>query len=383
MGHFITCFQVDVIFPRNTYLFSLKVLSLILLFVSGISISFASSGAGNGGDAVVCKDSVELLDVYEARQMHLELDLGSSPTYRNMILFVTNKLKEKDLYLANLLEKYSLEMVSEFELFQKDPEARGKFVNLGPLEITEVNDSNHVAIPLGCKLIQLVNQREPEFSLQFRYTINEELWNRMDIENQAMTILHEAWYRIMIEHGATTSQSSRFMNALVASSYLETISFTQYFNDLKKTELKYYKVVNSSLTIRSPYLKINMAKYILEYDEENDFICVPRFIFTTNFMRNNHRMKTPFKEVCFSNSRVRSLKFSSTFSNKSFSIEMSNYVLKMNKASVIHPVMHFHENGKLMRFEGISINSIIKSNGRVYKRPVNIEFDTNEMPLNL
>lgn len=358
----------------------MKVGFIFILMLTNLS-AFAGSGALNGGDAVVCKDSVELLDVFEARQMQLTPDFSGHTNLRDMINHVVQRLKEKDLYVANLLSDYSLEMVDDFELFAREPNARGSNVNLGELEITEINDSIHVAIPMGCKLIQLVAQRIPQFSLQFRYTINKNLWDRMDVQNQAMTILHEAWYRIMLDHKAKDSTSARFMNALTASSYIEGISFNQYFNDLKRTELKYYMVVNNSSAIRSPFIKINMAKYILNADEASDQICAPRLIFTSNFMKRGRRLKTSFKNVCFSNSRLTSLKLSSTYATKRFDIKMNKFTLKMQGAYVSNPTIFFHKNGKMKSFKGIQVDSLSFENGKTYKRPNDLSFDINEKPI--
>jgi hypothetical protein len=363
-------------------------ISLLLVLVFTQFSAFAGSGALNGGDAVVCKDSVELLDVFEARQMQLTPDFGENADLRSMIAHVVSRLKKKDLFSANLLEEYSLEMVSDFELFATNPRARGEHVNLSNVDIAEINDSVHVSIPMGCKLIQLVAQRLIVRSFQFRYTINKTLWNRMDKVNQAMTILHEAWYRIMLDHDAENSISARFMNALTSSSYIEKISFIQYFKDLQQSEIKYYKVVNSSSSILSGHLKINMAKYELNYDYENDQVCVPRFVFTTNFFKTkftkkSKRLKTTFKNVCFTNSRIKRLKLSSKYSQSSFLIEMDKFTLDMDGADIPNPIIHFHNNGKLKSFEGIKIDKLIMNSGKKYRRTENLLFDDQENPIGL
>ncbi|MFZ4404339.1 MAG: hypothetical protein ACOYOK_09590 [Pseudobdellovibrionaceae bacterium] len=148
---------------------------------------------GNGGDVVVCYKpngsikAVELLDFYEARLKQVDLDVDNIPgNFNNKVLTVLNRLQKFSPVRA---EKY-LELYKEFF---------NETAMLKNIELTDVPDSNHIAIPKGCKVEQLVIQKKPVFPGDKRYTFNQDLWDSLDENSKAGIIVHEIIYHEGIE----------------------------------------------------------------------------------------------------------------------------------------------------------------------------------------
>ena len=100
--------------------------------------------------------------------------------------------------------------------------------------LSDVPDSMEVTIPRGCVKEQLVNQQLPVFPEDKRYTIAKSIWERMDTDQQALTVLHEAWYRLTLDEGANDSRWARYMNGLFAAQ--EKIAFKDYLAKLTLSE---------------------------------------------------------------------------------------------------------------------------------------------------
>lgn len=329
-----------------------------------------SGGAGNGGDVIVCPGKVILLDSYEAHKKKLVLNLNpenvTAPTYRSMVNAAVKRLMKKDQFLAEVLYQYSMEMVNDLELLEAHPESRGKVLHLGHDIVSEINDSFHVTMPEGCEKRprQLVSQRVPKFKLEFRYEINKTLWLQMDLQDRAMTVLHEAWYRIMLENGAQESRSARYMNGLVASEQFDDYSFIDYMTELKETELKNYSVVNNSSSILDETILINLKEHDVYFKEVLDQACVAKLKIRANIKKFSiiSGVKTPsfyFDELCFSNSRMASLTIPSKIASAGFNLVMENYYLKVAPRSA-SPVLHYHPNGKFGHLTGGLIEELQK-----------------------
>jgi len=353
----------------------MKKLFLLILCIQSISSFAASGGAGNGGDVIVCPNRdmrVMLLDYYEAQKMRLTIDLSDpkihTQTLRSMVNVAVSRLRQKDQYTASLLYDYAMEMVNDFEKFELYPDARGKNVYLGYDIIAEINDSEHVSTPEGCEEHprQLVSQKAPKFRYEFRYEISKSLWEQMDLLNQSMTILHEAWYRIMLENGATNSRGARYMNALVASKEFESYSFADYLKELKETELQYYVVINKSEAVKTQEIQIDLKNHILEFGSAE--VCAPNFIVnlslkeTYSLLNRSQRYVQNIKmtNVCFENSHLTKIELPKNVLNTGYTLRLPFIQLEFDKATNESPALIFHNNGKMSHFEGVQFSSLME-----------------------
>ena len=335
--------------------------------------SFASGGMGNGGDAIVCPDRVILLDSYEAEKMRLTIDLtkgNPNPTLRSMVNVSVSRLSRVDKVTSSLLYDYAMEMVNDFEKFEMHPGSRGRSVYLGYDVIAEINDSFHVSTPEGCEEHprQLVSQKVPRFNFEFRYQFNKSLWERMELQEQAMTVLHEAWYRIMLENGAVESRSARYMNALTASQEFELLTFSDYMKELVNTELKYFIIQNKSESFKASEIKINLKDHKLNY--YSDMVCAPNFklnmsfkeTFTVFNQSQSYLKNTKFKEVCFKGSTVSELRLYTKLPSKGITLRLPFHQLQFKEFMKMPQLKFFVEDQifKIIRNVFLSIIEIHK-----------------------
>ena len=162
-----------------------KIVFLALLLITQLAV--AGDKTLNGGDAVVCRgvggsESVELLDLYEAK-------------YRHGYRLETFAEQEPELILRQVFYKPN-PMLS--------PETFRSSVEISMLiqedSIPEVGDEGRVEIPSHCSLRQLAVWDDNDN----RIYVHRELWARLDSMNKAALLLHE-----MIWKGERTFGSSK------------------------------------------------------------------------------------------------------------------------------------------------------------------------------
>jgi hypothetical protein len=218
--------------------------SVILAFLFTASIAFSKSAkagegssVGNGGDVVVCRDSqqtilsVELLDFYEARVLrNLKLDLGSANlTTEQKLEYVTARWDRLDQNFVTYEVRY------DGREFLKD----AKY--LSGVKLTDVPDSQHIAIPANCSIEQVAIQKTPDFPEESIFTVNKDLWDRMNADNQAGLVLHEVIYRYMLSHRKSTttissSVATRYLAGYASSERFATMSLPEYFELLNRLQ---------------------------------------------------------------------------------------------------------------------------------------------------
>lgn len=350
-----------------------KIFLLIIITSYSLSSFARSGGVGNGGDAIVCKDSVTLLDSYEALKLGLTIDLENPnikiQTYRSMVSKAVTRLAEKDKYTAKKLYDYSMEMVNDLEEFAMFPNETGRYkgqvMYLGPDAVGEISDSDHRTLPIGCELRQLVSQKVPERLRDNRYEVNKVLWDKLSLVDQSMTILHEAWYRIMLEDGAKDSVGARYMNALIASREFEKDQFSDYLKDLKTTEKKYYVIENKSSLVFDKVFKVDLKESELEFYDNS--VCTPNLKVTANikklaFITTLHTglAKIKFENVCFNNSTIESLTLPHNFSGKRINFVMENYLVRTHGVDGNNGIIKFNSNGTFQKLLNLEIEALYK-----------------------
>ena len=175
---------------------------IFLLFFTNLK-SFSGNEVGNGGDVIICKNSVLLLDYFEA-----ELLKYSLPSYENQktYLSIANEILETfsktDKKLSDQYKKRLAEIISETDF-------------LPSVRLTEIHDSKHEFLPKNCQLKQIAIRRKDPLNGK-TLLINQDLWQRLSETHKAGLILHEIIYEHFFYLGERNSKKARFMNALLA-----------------------------------------------------------------------------------------------------------------------------------------------------------------------
>jgi len=135
----------------------LKLLLINYLLINTVNV-LAGQEAGNGGDVVYCETSngatVELLDIYEARVIHL---LNVEPI-NNGITYIDFAKKQIDKLSKWRHQSRYNQRINDFT----------ERITWSSKELVDIPDSFHVSIPKGCVVRQLAINH-----LNGRITINE------------------------------------------------------------------------------------------------------------------------------------------------------------------------------------------------------------------
>ena len=189
---------------------------------------------GNGGDAVVCKDSVELLDYYEARVvLKSPIDLGEEIKDSDgveMALRVVQRMTSQHpitaMHYRKRISSFWEDARLEYGIQLHDIKDENiKLIKSGNNEKLE---DNYLLLPAGCGLYQVAIRRDKnKVPDKKTFSINGDLWKRMSPTHRAGLILHEVLYEDMLltdefgvvpfEHPEPDSRHARFMNAFFAN----------------------------------------------------------------------------------------------------------------------------------------------------------------------
>jgi len=163
--------------------------NLILLGFLMSMPAIASTQVGNGGDVIVCpradgSSSVELYDFYEGEQRHgfkIKFD-GGQGTLDEKLELVLSKIGRLNRVRAELYRGWA-------KTFQQEAEF------ISNVRLIDIPDTGDGYIPVGCELRQVAVQREPHFPGDKRYTIDLDLFDKMEVDQQVGLLLHEFLYR--------------------------------------------------------------------------------------------------------------------------------------------------------------------------------------------
>ena len=209
-----------------------EITAVMLAFLAA-SAAHAGQEVGNGGNVVLCRDdqgktlSIELLDYYEARvELGLTIALDGGAEAGDKLLATLGRLGTLAPVLRDLL-------LGGARRFGDDT------VFVGGADLVPVDDSNHLAIPHGCQVVQIAIQKEPEFPGQKRFTVNKDLWDQLDATNKAGLMLHELLYVHALSAGAKDSVGVRYLNALISSGEILKTTLLQFIGIARKVPLNF------------------------------------------------------------------------------------------------------------------------------------------------
>lgn len=195
----------------------MKVLCLIISIVTGISALASGRVVGNGGDVLVCPNSVKLLDFYEAQTLRgMQIDLGGE----------SHSLPQKIEMALNRLSRLSPKRAEIYHQWAKTFFAETQF--LSGIQLIDIPDSQHIVLPKGCQISQVANQASHVLPGQKRYTIDNDIWMQLNSDEQAGLVLHEIIYREAIAAGHLNSASVRWLTSVIASPVMDQLTLQQF-----------------------------------------------------------------------------------------------------------------------------------------------------------
>jgi hypothetical protein len=161
----------------------------------------------NGGNVIVCGNSIELLDYYEARLSGKQLQFDSGlNTYSEKLNQLFDRWKNVAPKRMALYSEWLTGFESEAGIYSG-------------IKIPDILDTGSIAIPSGCVMTPVAFQRRDEdiFPGEKRYVINKDLWDQMNQDQKAGLVLHELIYREAIKNAHSTSLPTRYFNSFLAT----------------------------------------------------------------------------------------------------------------------------------------------------------------------
>lgn len=202
------------------------------------ALAQSAGSAGNGGGTLICKKKKknQTLDAFEAGPIHkLTLDLPKDPDWKKNAQTLIDRLGRLSPMRKILYSRW---------LATFDQES----TTLGNAQFSKIPDTGFAAIPDGCKYQQGIIQYQPQFTNQSRYLINEKVWPKLPSDQKAHLAVHEFVYREALAYGHVNSISARYINNLIASKELATMSFEAWATALQQAHFEMTDVPILSVT---------------------------------------------------------------------------------------------------------------------------------------
>ena len=187
----------------------LKLMAVLLLSFSNSAQAQDHDGPGGhtgegGGGAIVCRNerkkiigTPEMFDRWEARTIYKKpIPTQEGKNYVEKVKKMIERFKFLSPYRHQLYGKW-------FETFDQEKTV----IAGGSFKI--IKDALYIGIPKGCAYEQVAIQRKPELPGEFRYSINGDLWDRMDDDGKAALVFHELIYREAMIYGHENSRYVR------------------------------------------------------------------------------------------------------------------------------------------------------------------------------
>ncbi|MGE0631346.1 MAG: hypothetical protein AB7O96_02990, partial [Pseudobdellovibrionaceae bacterium] len=181
---------------------------------------------GNGGNAVICEKRTVSLDIAEGEASSLIPQLGDS---------TLDEFEKAELAIARvgaISPELGVRLLNELDLFKKSSEFLKDF------KLTKIYDSKHKYLPKDCsKVRQIASHRDTVMPGEALYSIDANLWDRMDNNSKAALVLHEIIYRLAFLNGARDSVSVRSFVRLIVSGRISLVGARDYYQLMIATYL--------------------------------------------------------------------------------------------------------------------------------------------------
>ncbi len=195
------------------------------LVLFGIMPAMAGT-VGNGGDVVICKvgqqTTYTILDQYEseyARDIYYEFP--EAQTWQEIVKYVI------DVRLA----KYSSARAAQYNEWLSAFDSDMRFTREREV-LSEILDSYEIGIEEHCERKQIAIQMDLIFGNKFRYVIDAPLWNKLDIQQKAILVLHEIILREARADGQTNSLATRYFTSYLLAKIQHETSIADVFKEI-------------------------------------------------------------------------------------------------------------------------------------------------------
>ncbi len=215
---------------RSRLIKALILFAFVCLFARNAFGLMGGNEVGNGGNAVVCGEHAELLDIYEAgilRKMKVDSKIKGTNAFEIANTRI-EMLSGTDPKTAKIIAKGLRKLKDEIS-FESD------------LKLRPIDDSRHSFEPSDpkCHIEQLAVLRKKVMPGEKRVLVNEVIWKKMTPIHQAGLLLHESIYKYLSNLGEKDSTKARYLVTFILSDALNTPD--SYWEIIKKFRLPIYR----------------------------------------------------------------------------------------------------------------------------------------------
>lgn len=238
-------------------------MKIVLLFLFVSSVAFANE-RGNGGDAVVCRDSsgkivsIELLDYYEGRKLR-RMNVVYDPGLTNAayIQKLGAKLVEFDHVRFKDFTQEGLKLDKAIASFLATGRNSDQRVLFTDDVLTDIPDSDELTFQPGCHVEQLAIRVKKQFPEDPEYIIQQNLLKALSPRDVRGIIVHELIYRVV--KNLTRGENSvfaRYFHQKVMEGKVENFYFWNFVQLMGMPMIEYYSIPegSSQFDLNSPKL---------------------------------------------------------------------------------------------------------------------------------
>lgn len=221
---------------------------LLIAGLMAMSVNALAGDKGNGGDAVVCRDSrgeiisAELLDYYEGKNLRGLKYQAEVSDVRKFTEDKVNLIKVHDPKLGEALQEVVNSLVDASEKFGGLREQRIEEILFTSAELENIQDSEHLTFPRGCGVEQLAIRVDKKYPEDPAFIIQKDIWKKLPQIDKAGLILHEAIYKYYVDtYDEINSRNARYYNQMTSSLGMEEFNFTRYVTFANKAGIRQVK----------------------------------------------------------------------------------------------------------------------------------------------
>lgn len=222
----------------------MKYLSLIFVIATTLNALSAQANnwydRGNAGFVLACVGKKPVvLDLHENSTRQIgEIQFSSQTSVLAKALDIIGRLEARDMGRAAQYKSWALSFFDEVQWVRE-------------AAFHQTPDLGMVIIPNGCRLEQVVFQRNPSILNKTRYLIDENLWNQLDSDNQAALVVHEVIYREFMNSATKelASERIRIFNLALHTDILVNLGLPEYISLLQELHFTSYTSQNLKFTI--------------------------------------------------------------------------------------------------------------------------------------
>ncbi len=225
----------------------LAAVGMMMSLTSACPLAFGQADhSGNGGDVIVCGSLVRMLDSHETedkKPKSFPLNLGDARlSVREKVKIAISRVQKKDGIIAQKLNSRSNDLLADIEGFEQNGNLLQAITEFTKDDLVNIPDEGMATIPKGCHIEQLIVQTKVPLPGKKKFKFQLDLWAKMNADEKAAAVTHEAMYGYLISNNAGNSPVTRFYNGLMISDELDGMSEQKYLETIQELSLPKDKI---------------------------------------------------------------------------------------------------------------------------------------------